>query len=132
MLQSDDRRKRHAEDAFGLDKTSDLLSQNIFRPKSPEKESSPGFQDMSTQIMAQMLGLDIPGIEPSTSYLPGYEWWPRSRDSLSPEELSPSTSFCDGTGGHNSPPTLEEWLQSVNGGGTLPWPRGEYTGNFGI
>lgn len=24
-----------------------------------------------------MLGLDIQGIEPSISYYPGYQWWPR-------------------------------------------------------
>lgn len=133
MLQGDDRRKRHAEDAFGLDKTSDLLSHNVFGPGSPDKESSPdqvGIPDMNTRIMAQMLGLDIPGIEPSTSYLPGYEWWPRSQDTISsPQDLTPTTSsgtplFCDGPVTYNSQPSLEEWLQGggqvINGGQAFP------------
>lgn len=93
MLRGDDRRKRPAEDAFGLDKASDVLSQDIFGPDQVD------FQDMSTRIMAQMLGLDMPGMEPSTSYLPGYEWWPRQ------EALSPQSGTAQ--------QTLEGWLQSI-------------------
>jgi hypothetical protein len=33
---------------------------------------------LGTRIMAHMFGFHAPGVEPSTSFLPGYEWWPRS------------------------------------------------------
>ncbi|THV07451.1 hypothetical protein K435DRAFT_741751 [Dendrothele bispora CBS 962.96] len=83
-----DRPKRPADDAFGQEKTSDYLQREVFRATGDEQQrvadvqqqsstSETGVQDLSTRMMAHMLGLDIPGIEPSTSYYPGYEWWPR-------------------------------------------------------
>jgi len=83
-----ERPKRPADDAFGQEKTSDYLQREVFRATGDEQQrivgaqqqpcaSETGVQDLSTRMMAHMLGLDIPGIEPSTSYYPGYEWWPR-------------------------------------------------------
>lgn len=76
-----ERPKRPAADAFGNEKSSDFLQREAFGDsdrKAPTQEGPNGIQDISTRMMAHMLGLDIPGIEPSTSYYPGYEWWPRN------------------------------------------------------
>ncbi|KAG2022902.1 nuclear protein [Coprinopsis cinerea AmutBmut pab1-1] len=76
------RPKRPAEAAFGQDKVSDYPRQEAFVANShagmqPPMNKNNGVQDMSTRMMASMLGLDVPGVEPSTSFFPGYEWWPR-------------------------------------------------------
>ncbi|KAF8560118.1 hypothetical protein OG21DRAFT_1451878 [Imleria badia] len=80
MLQGPERQKRGADDAFGREKSSDFLQREAFGDSSSKERVTPtaGIQDISTRMMAHMLGLDIPGIEPSTSYYPGYEWWPRA------------------------------------------------------
>lgn len=75
-------RKRDLDNAFGPEdqKNSDYLQREAFGTYSnARQEPSPqnGMRDLSQRIMAHMLGLDIPGIEPSTSFYPGYEWWPR-------------------------------------------------------
>ncbi|KAF8846123.1 hypothetical protein BDN67DRAFT_1064611 [Paxillus ammoniavirescens] len=79
LVQGPDRQKRGADDAFGREKSSDFLQREAFGDYTPKERvtSAAGIQDISTRMMAHMLGLDIPGIEPSTSYYPGYEWWPR-------------------------------------------------------
>jgi len=74
------RPKRLAEDVF------DEGDQSVQQPQafgdSPNINvdllpyDSSGVQDMSTQMMAHMLGLDTPGLWPSASYFPGYEWEP--------------------------------------------------------
>lgn len=80
-----ERKKRLADDAFGQEKT---LPRQVFGPVDQEHLSTldcpPGMQDMSDNILAHVLGLDTPGIEPSTSYYPGYQWWPRSSQGASP------------------------------------------------
>lgn len=119
MLQGDDRKKRVADDAFGQEKNSDYLSREAFGAADQEQPASPGvpgIQDMSTRIMAHMLGLDIPGIEPSTSYYPGYEWWPRNaQDASSSQEMTPtsvdSPRFCNGPAPYGAQQSLEDWLQ---------------------
>ncbi|KAF9469792.1 fungal-specific transcription factor domain-containing protein [Collybia nuda] len=78
-----DRNKRLAEDAFGQEKASDYLQREAFKTFNVGEAShghggEDGVQELGTRIMAHMLGLHIPGIEPSTSYYPGYEWWPRT------------------------------------------------------
>ncbi|KAG1757862.1 fungal-specific transcription factor domain-containing protein [Suillus lakei] len=64
----------------GPDRAPDVLQREAFgdvlqMERAPQNS---GIQEISTRMMAHMLGLDIPGIEPSTSYYPGYEWWPRA------------------------------------------------------
>jgi hypothetical protein len=132
--QGDDRRKRPADDAFGQEKSSDVLSREAFGPVGQESPSPPGvqgIQDMSTRIMAHMLGLDIPGVEPSTSYYPGYEWWPRTASSsqtLTPTTISPTV--C------NEPPifetqlNLEDWLPSTGQGSVVSGPGPNYSFDF--
>ncbi|KAF8640616.1 hypothetical protein AX17_000277 [Amanita inopinata Kibby_2008] len=88
--QGSERHKRPAEDAFGLERSSDYLQREVF--EVPQSEASVrgenGVQELGTRIMAHMLGLDIPGVEPSTSYYPGYEWWPRPSEEVSQQALS--------------------------------------------
>lgn len=84
-----DRNKRDARDAFGEEK-SGYLHREVFTPMAPDPVSdnglnATGVQDMSTGLMAHMLGL-----EPSTSYFPGYEWWPRLNQSAPPPTRFPA------------------------------------------
>ncbi|KAJ4485754.1 fungal-specific transcription factor domain-containing protein [Lentinula aciculospora] len=81
------RTKRDADDAFGQEKSIDLVQRETFREGGQEAlpqdqvERPPeetGVQDLSQRLMAQMLGL-VPGVEPSTSFFPGYEFWPVPR-----------------------------------------------------
>jgi hypothetical protein len=108
---SPDRHKRQADDAFGREKSSDLLQREAFGVLADKATDSSGVQDISTRIMAHMLGLDIPGIEPSTSYLPGYEWWPRhdeNGDGGERERSSGGQTSFEGQGSGS-------WYQSASG-----------------
>jgi hypothetical protein len=125
---SDHRRKRQADDAFGREKNSDLLQREAFGVL-PDKDAlssdGNGVQDISTRIMAHMLGLDIPGIEPSTSYLPGYEWWPRHSGDGDPPPPRPSSSIVGSSMG-SSPPSSggydgqPDWYQTSSSADPLP------------
>ncbi|PPQ72267.1 hypothetical protein CVT24_004684 [Panaeolus cyanescens] len=94
-----DRNKRAAQDAFGDEQAPTYIPREPFGDSGPPTRSDDGgqggtggVQDMSTRLMAHMLGLEIPGVEPSTSYFPGYEWWPRinsghnSQPALTPQQ----------------------------------------------
>lgn len=124
--QGDDKRKRQADDAFGQQKSSDLSCEafGLADLEPPSPPSVQGIQDMSTRIMAHMLGLDLPGVEPSTSYYPGYEWWPRTGSSS--QALTPTATNSPGVRGaavYETQPTVEEWLQGTGQGGTGPVPN---------
>jgi hypothetical protein len=112
---SDHRRKRPADDAFGREKSSDLLQREAFgvlADKDMPSSDGNGVQDISTRIMAHMLGLDIPGIEPSTSYLPGYEWWPRhngNEHAPPPRPTPPMGSSSPSSGGYDGQP---DWYRT--------------------
>ncbi|KAF9225551.1 hypothetical protein BS17DRAFT_751446 [Gyrodon lividus] len=113
LVQGPDRQKRGADDAFGKEKSSDFLQREAFAAKE-RVTSSAGIQDISTRMMAHMLGLDIPGIEPSTSYYPGYEWWPRATNAMPPPYQQPpsitSASGSESLMNMNYPTTQEqEW-----------------------
>ncbi|KAJ7786593.1 fungal-specific transcription factor domain-containing protein [Mycena metata] len=110
--QSHDRHKRHAEDAFGQDRTPDYP----LREDEQAAQNVDGVQDMANKLMAHMLGLDLPGVEPSTSFYTGCDWWARpSQDS------------------NQSMPAQNNWPQSDSGplyaplslpqGGWQPGPR---------
>ena len=101
MLQGPDRQKRGADDAFGREKNSDFLQREAFGDSGSKERmtSTAGIQDISTRMMAHMLGLDIPGIEPSTSYYPGYEWWPRGTNVMhAPYQQPPSGANAASSG----------------------------------
>ncbi|KAJ7897143.1 fungal-specific transcription factor domain-containing protein [Mycena olivaceomarginata] len=88
-----DRHKRQAEDAFGPDYSFDRQF----------GQSVDGVQDVANKLMAHMLGLDIPGVEPSTSFYTGCDWWARPNQ----EPVSP-----------------QNWPQSsVSVSSTLPFPQ---------
>lgn len=110
--------KRLADDAFGKEKNSDYLSREAFEQPAEALGEAPGAQDVNTRIMAHMLGLDVPGIQPSTSYYPGYEWWPSRADGQQqqqPQEQQqpvPVSPECQPT--FDSPASLEEWLRAAS------------------
>ncbi|KAL4070710.1 fungal-specific transcription factor domain-containing protein [Scleroderma citrinum] len=80
LEQNVDRKKRGADYAFGRGTSSDLLQQELYgdAPIMDPMTRMGGIQDISTHMVAQMFGLDIPNVEPSPSYHLGYEWWPRA------------------------------------------------------
>jgi len=109
------RSKRHVDDAFGQEERPEYFQRDTFPPggeaglqqqhqqqqqqhhprpqqQIPRSSGEPGVQDLSTRIMAHMLGLDVPGVEPSTSYYPGYEWWPRHGQGQ-PGQVMPSSQI---------------------------------------
>jgi len=109
LMQGPDRQKRAADDAFG-EKSSDVLQREAFSdlPRECAPQNS-GIQEISTRMMAHMLGLDIPGIEPSTSYYPGYEWWPRTNQSPQPYYESPAGPISLMNMNYPPPPNDQDW-----------------------
>ncbi|KAI6136403.1 fungal-specific transcription factor domain-containing protein [Pisolithus sp. B1] len=91
LEQNADRQKRGADDAFGREKRSGLPQQEVFTDSAVADFVAPtgGIQDISTCMMARMLGLDIPGIDPSASYHLGYEMWPQATFSNPQSHLQP-------------------------------------------
>jgi hypothetical protein len=79
------RYKRQADDAFGHEKN---LPQEVLKKAEAHHEGENGVQDLGSRIMAHMFGFHVPGVEPSTSFLPGYEWWPRSDGDSRPATLA--------------------------------------------
>lgn len=133
QINSPERHKRDAEDAFGQEKNSDYLQREAFGAAETietGRAAENGVQDLSTRIMAHMLGLDIPGIEPSTSYYPGYEWWPRtSQDDSQPssQSLSPAASSSASNTLFTPPHEdvvrqvhMNDWMQNASGGSGVP------------
>jgi hypothetical protein len=134
-----DRHKRPAEAAFGQEKSSDYLQREVFKGPSPETstEEENGVQELGTRIMAHMLGLHIPGIEPSTSYYPGYEWWPRSNEVTPPgsHQLSPLPMGYGSRNGLASNPNPVPGGATSSGGNewaSVPLPETSYTYDFGL
>ncbi|TFK41823.1 fungal-specific transcription factor domain-containing protein [Crucibulum laeve] len=125
QLQPQDRNKRYAEDAFGRDKSSDYLPNGSYGvPTKPEGDDprNNGVQELSTRLMAHMLGLDIPGVEPSTSYYPGYEWWPRPNEGSKATSAPPQAGTPSSMGILPSNPPNGEWMQdgSMSTGSLAP------------
>jgi hypothetical protein len=114
-----ERNKRPAEEPLGNGKTSELLKREVFSSGILEKAPSPpGASDSETQLMAHMLGLDIPGVQASTSYFPGYEWWPsipsmQSQHGRSPPHgsVDPSQPRAGGMFPQTAP--TPEWLANL-------------------
>ncbi|KAF5388613.1 hypothetical protein D9757_004721 [Collybiopsis confluens] len=88
--------KRHVDDAFGHDDNAEYVQREALREGPQQvpthaqvahRTGQDGVQDFSQRIMAHMLGLDVPGVEPSTSLYPGYEWWPRPGQSQGPATI---------------------------------------------
>ncbi|KAG6878127.1 hypothetical protein C0993_011841 [Termitomyces sp. T159_Od127] len=96
-----DRPKRPADAAFGQEKSPDYIQREAFPVYGTNsREENTGVQELGTRIMAHMLGLHVPGIEASTSYYPGYEWWPRNQEVTPPAsmvEYGPRTNIVPST-----------------------------------
>ncbi len=103
------RYKRHADDAFGTSDTNGagLLTQSFGLGSSlgVDAAAAPQASTPENRLLAHMLGLDIPGVEPSTSYLPGYEWWPRDQNKpQTPDSSQPVSPSPPGSGSSHSSP----------------------------
>jgi len=93
------RPKRPAEDAFGVDERSGagLLPQTFnFDPSAGADGAAPRASAAESRLLAHMLGIDFPSMEPSASHAPGYEWLPRDQNKPrtpdSSHAVSPSRS----------------------------------------
>jgi hypothetical protein len=109
LVHGPDRQKRAADDAFG-EKRPDVLQREAFSdlPRECAQQNS-GIQEISTRMMAHMLGLDIPGIEPSTSYYPGYEWWPRTNQPPQSYHESSADTASLMNMNYPPPPNDQDW-----------------------
>jgi hypothetical protein len=78
LANAPERYKRPADDLHNSpDKASHILQRQVFNNYDPESSMGAPAPSDDTRVMARMLGLEVgPGIQPSTSYFPGYEWWP--------------------------------------------------------
>ena len=80
------RNKRPASAAFEKDQPSEVFPREAIGQPTQDNKVTAGFgdqvgvQDLSNQLMARILGLDVnPGIvDSANSYFPGYRWWPKS------------------------------------------------------
>ncbi|KAG5647713.1 hypothetical protein DXG03_008436 [Asterophora parasitica] len=132
-----DRHKRPADAAFGQEKSSDYLQREAFRGPAPDQTpdrggGENGVQEIGTRIMAHMLGLHIPGIEPSTSYYPGYEWWPRSSEMTPPAShtLTPASPDYGPRSGLASNANLLMTSSGEWNSTPVPVPETAYTYDF--
>jgi len=94
------RNKRPASAAFEKDKPLEVSPREAIGPPTHDNKVTAGFgdyvgvQDLSNQLMARILGLDVnPGVvEPANSHFPNYRWWPKP------------SQFGDQGGGLQPPP----------------------------
>jgi len=82
-----------------------------------------GVQDFNTQIMAEMLGLDIPGMDPSV-YRPGYQLWPSTSghksstplvsQSISPLQIPTQMDYSDSGSQVDAQGRLKNWAYPMS------------------
>jgi len=122
LVQAPDRHKRQADDAFGKEKCSGYARHEEFGQSEGDTSKAPnanGVQDLNTRMMAHMLGLDVPAMEPSASYNPGYEWWLPVNQTAMPAVFHSSGVSSMGPGGlsasgeqyFDAQPVMDNWLQ---------------------
>ena len=118
VMQRPERHKRQADDAFGTDTSTEYHHSDAFT----EYETGNSAQisndtNMSTRIMAEMLGLELPGISPPSLYTSGYEWWPRVKHEASSSSSSSSmnTFSTSPTGSNFSSHDTNPWLRGTPG-----------------
>ncbi|KAL4241803.1 Transcriptional Regulatory Element [Abortiporus biennis] len=70
-----ERPKRSVDEALGPDKHIDVTHREMYR-MPVERQQQQHIPQPHSHI-AQSLGVPISGFEPSTTYYPGYEWWPQ-------------------------------------------------------
>jgi len=92
------RNKRPASAAF--EKDQEVLAREEIGPPPHDNKVTAGFgdhvgvQDLSNQLMAHILGLDVNAavVDATNPYFPGYRWWPKP------------PQFSDQEGGLQPPP----------------------------
>ena len=98
--------KRPADDAFGVDERSGagLLPQTYnFGSSARADVAAPQASPAESRLLAHMLGIEFPPMEPSASYASGYEWWPRDQNKpRTPDSSTVSPSPKSGSS-HSSP-----------------------------
>ncbi|CAL1694956.1 unnamed protein product [Somion occarium] len=82
-INQSERPKRDIDQALSEERTSELLQRSVFGDPQTMRHPSYSAQaeqrdDEGARMMAHTLGIPLPGVQPSTSYYPGYEWWPPS------------------------------------------------------
>ncbi|KAL0951642.1 hypothetical protein HGRIS_008322 [Hohenbuehelia grisea] len=133
LPQTGHRHKRDAEDAFGQQPGADHHHEPPLDAIPHQDFEANGLQDLNSRLMAQMLGLSVPGMEPSTSFYPGYEWWPSlegSTEAHRPAYPSMPMDNAGATNGHAADFARtydESWLQgnvrgNNNGQGSSSYP----------
>jgi hypothetical protein len=101
------RPKRPAEDAFGVDERSGavLLPQTVnFDPSAGADGAAPRASAAESRLLAHMLGIDFPSMEPSAPHAPGYEWWPRDQNKPRTPDSSHAVSPSPRSGSSHSSP----------------------------
>ncbi len=110
------RRKRPIDEALGQDRNPDILQRQAFGGPSgstPGHLDVPGFEDDGGRMMAHVMGFSLPGTQPSTSFYPGYEWWPYNMTGIPEYGMAEGTAYSNGpeeTGGvpPDAPFTFDE------------------------
>jgi hypothetical protein len=103
-------------------------------PVADNSSTTTGVQDISTRLMAHMLGLEIPVVEPSTSYYPGYEWWPRMNQGVPLHPYPVNTEYGPSMGqGFPSASGNNGWVPGQHRGyGTNNLNYGYDFGQYGV
>lgn len=112
------RYKRHADDAFGIGDTDGAvavggggvgtLAQSFGLAPSVGVDAAavavPQAANTENRLLAHMLGLDLPGVGPSTTLFPNYELWPRDQNKpLTPDNSQPVSPSPGSVSNHSSP-----------------------------
>lgn len=130
---SHDRHKRHAEDAFGQDRTPDYPVRQADRQVEDSGQNVDGVQDMASKLMAHMLGLDIPGVEPSTSFYTGCDWWARPNSSAdSSQQNWPQAASTSAFTPLNMPSQRGWQTESRDGRAVGPYNEGYQFDHLGV
>jgi hypothetical protein len=100
------RQKRPAEDAFGDEGSGAGLLPQTFNsgPPAGADVAAPRTSAAESRLLAHMLGIDFPSIEPSASYVSGYEWLPRDQNKPRTPDSSHTVSPSSKSGSSHSSP----------------------------
>ncbi|KAI0375162.1 hypothetical protein BV20DRAFT_985517 [Pilatotrama ljubarskyi] len=79
--QASNRHKRSVEDALGSSRNPDVAARDMYSMPPADQYPSPpnttrAWDYAPNTMLAQTLGMGIPGAEASPSFYPGYQWWP--------------------------------------------------------
>jgi hypothetical protein len=99
------RQKRPADDAFGVDERSGVgLLPQTFSSGPSADGAAPRASTAESRLLAHMLGIDFPSMEPSAPYVSGYEWWQRDQNKPRTPDSSHTVSPSPRSGSSHSSP----------------------------